>query len=106
MNWKIKAAVQNACAALPVGREHVYFGIQKLFGDVVRKPDPLQMMQGAAELTGLLEKAGRPVAGVRVFEVGTGRRIDMPLGLFLAGAKSVTTVDLQRYLRPELVLSC
>jgi hypothetical protein len=30
----------------------------------------------------------------------------MPLGLFLAGAKSVTTVDLHRYLRPELVLSC
>lgn len=106
MNWKIKAAVQNACAALPVFREEVYFGIQKVFGDVANKPDPIQMMGAAAEITGLLLKAGRPVEGARVFEVGTGRRIDMPLGLFLAGAKSVTTVDLHRYLKPELVMAC
>jgi hypothetical protein len=106
MNWKIKAAVQNACAALPVFREEVYFGIQKVFGDVANKPDPIQMMGAAAEITELLQKAGRPVEGARVFEVGTGRRIDMPLGLFLAGAKSVTTVDLHCYLKPELVMAC
>jgi len=106
MNWKIKAAVQNACAALPVFREEVYFGIQKVFGDVANKPDPLQMMEAAAEFTGLLQKAGRRMEGARVFEVGTGRRVDMPLGLFLAGAQSVTTVDLHRYLKPELVLAC
>jgi hypothetical protein len=45
------------------------------------------------------------VAGARVMEVGTGRRIDIPLGFYLAGAASVITVDLNRYLRPELVMT-
>jgi hypothetical protein len=41
--------------------------------------------------------------GRRVMEVGTGRRLDMPLAFYLAGAASTDTVDLYRYLKPELV---
>ena len=39
-------------------------------------------------------------------EVGSGRRLDMPIGFYLAGAASIVTVDLHRYLRPELVMAC
>jgi hypothetical protein len=104
MNWKIKAAVQNACAALPIFREELYFNIQKTFGDPLNNPDPLDLIRAAADLAGLLQAAGSRVEGARIFEVGTGRRVDMPIGMFLAGAKSVTTVDLHRYLKPELVM--
>ena len=105
MNWKIKAAVQNACAALPVFREELYFSIQKTFGDPLNHPNPLDMVRAAADLAAVLNGAGHPIDGARVFEVGTGRRIDMPVGMFLAGAASTTTVDLHRYLRPELVMA-
>ncbi|MGH9662791.1 MAG: methyltransferase domain-containing protein, partial [Bryobacteraceae bacterium] len=33
-----------------------------------------------------------------------GRRLDMPIGLFLCGAASVVTADLHRYLKPALAL--
>lgn len=105
MNWKIKAAVQNACAALPAFQEQAYFNVLKAFGDLHNKPDPMEMLGAAAELVEMIQKAGTDVEGSRVFEVGTGRRIDMPLGFFLAGARSVTTCDLHRYMKPELVMS-
>ena len=105
MNWKIKAAVQNACAALPAFQEQAYFKVLKAFGDLHNKPDPMEMLGAAAELAEMIQKAGTNVEGARVFEVGTGRRVDMPLGFFLAGAASVTTCDLHRYMKPELVMS-
>jgi hypothetical protein len=67
--------------------------------------DPFPMLQACAELSGILENAGRPVEGARVMEVGTGRGLNMPLGFFLCGAESVTTFDLHRYLRPSLVMA-
>src|SRR5258705_7476999 len=50
-----------------------------------------------------LATAGLPIEGARLMEVGTGMALDMPIGLYLCGAASVTTVDLHRYLRPERV---
>ena len=35
--------------------------------------------------------------------MGTGRTLNIPFGLWLAGAGSVTTFDLKCYLRPELI---
>ena len=41
--------------------------------------------------------------GSTLLEVGTGRRLNVPLILWLLGAEKITSVDLNRYLRPELV---
>lgn len=62
------------------------------------------MLEACVGLAGILENAGRPVQGTRVMEVGTGRGLNMPLGLFLCGAESVITFDLHRYLKPSLVM--
>lgn len=61
------------------------------------------MHEGAAIFQELAE-CGRPVPGARVFEVGTGHRINMPLAFYLAGARSIVTVDLNRILKPDLVM--
>jgi hypothetical protein len=45
-----------------------------------------------------------PVAGARILEVGTGRLLEVPLGFYLGGAAGTTTVDLNRYLKSELVM--
>jgi SAM-dependent methyltransferase len=104
MDWKTKSLVQRACAAIPVFREPVYYGIQRIFGRLRQPSDPTWLLSESARLAVCLRDAGTPVAGARVMEVGTGRALDMPLGLFLCGAGSVRTYDLHRYLKKHRVL--
>jgi len=104
MQWRRKAWLQRVCSRLPAG-DAVYYMLQRQFGTFRRPPDPSLLLQECARLVAELTSAGHQVAGARVMEVGTGRRIDIPLGFYLAGAASVTTVDLNRYLRPELVMA-
>ncbi len=51
----------------------------------------------------LIEDHGRSACGSTFLEVGTGRRIGMPLTYWLLGADKVVTVDLNPYLKEELV---
>ena len=104
MNWKLKAAVQRGCAALPWGQEDAYYLVQRVFGDVQRNPHPLSMLEECAKLVKRVHEAGLTVEGKRMMEVGTGRRLDMPIGFYLAGAASTITFDLHRYLKPALVM--
>jgi hypothetical protein len=103
VRWRTKARVQRLCARLPFG-ESLYYGLQRRFGSLRQPPDPTFLLSEAARIARRLRDAGFPVAGARIMEIGTGRRLDVPIGFFLAGARSVVTVDLHRYLRPELVL--
>jgi SAM-dependent methyltransferase len=105
MNWKLKAAVQRACAALPLGREAAYYSLQRTFG-LVGDPDvPLMMQRETAMIATELRAHGFDLRDKRVMEIGTGWRVDMPIGLHLCGARSVVTYDLHRYLKPRLVMS-
>lgn len=104
MNWRLKAAVQRLCAALPGCQENVYYGLQRSFGNVLYKPDPLEMLSECATLIALLQDSGVSTERARILEVGTGRRLDMPIGFYLAGAASTKTFDLHRYLKPALVM--
>lgn len=105
MNWKLKAAAQRICAALPSHQETVYYALQRAFGNIHGKPHPLSMLSECARLTGRLNEAAVSVEDARVMEVGTGRRLDMPIGFYLAGAASTVTFDLHRYLKPALVMA-
>jgi hypothetical protein len=104
MDWKTKSLVQRTCAAIPVFHESVYYGIQKAFGRLRAKADPTWLLSESARLSACLRDAGTPVPGARVMEVGTGRGLDMPLGLYLCGAASIHTYDLHRYLKSHRVL--
>ena len=103
MHWMIKAGIQNSVALLPDPLSHqIYYAIQRRFGGLrsISVEDKLRQGIGVAERAG---RNGLRVAGARVLEVGTGRRLNLPLSLWLQGASEVTTVDLNPYLRPELV---
>jgi SAM-dependent methyltransferase len=102
LNWKFKAALQRACAALPVKQEAAYYLLQRSFGRPLRY-NPLSNMEEAGGIVAQLAACGLSVRGARVMETGTGRRVDMPLAFYLCGAGSVCTYDLHRYLKPELV---
>jgi SAM-dependent methyltransferase len=104
MNWKLKSAIQRACASVPVPGHAVYYALQRGFNRKHIKPDPLEMLEACAKLVERLREAQVDVAGARVMEVGTGRRLDMPIGFYLAGAASTITFDLHRYLKPGMVM--
>ncbi len=105
MNWKTKAAIQRAISRLPVGSEDVYYQLQRRFGNLRNPESPLTMFrEAAAPIFAELRDYGRPVSGARVLEVGTGHRIHMPLAFYLAGARSIVTLDLHPILKPDLVM--
>jgi SAM-dependent methyltransferase len=104
MNWKIKAYLQKAVATLPEGvGYHVYFVLQCLngtFGKIRVQP----RLRVARRLVELAEQAGCSVRGKTLFELGTGWSCTTPLGLWLCGADRVITVDVNPYLKEQLVL--
>ena len=103
MHWMIKAGIQNSVALLPGPLSNqVYYAIQRRFGGLRSIAVEDKLRQGI-EVAERAERNGLRVAGARVLEVGTGRRLNLPLSLWLQGADEITTVDLNPYLRPELV---
>jgi SAM-dependent methyltransferase len=56
-------------------------------------------------MAGHLAAVGVPIAGSRFVEMGTGWYPTLPFGLFLGGAEHVITIDLNRHVRPELVVA-
>ncbi|MCI0450823.1 MAG: methyltransferase domain-containing protein [Candidatus Latescibacteria bacterium] len=103
MNWKVKAGVQNAVAALPpIVADPIYYWMQRRFGRM-RAINPIGRLTSATEAYDLLERTGASPVGTRFLEIGTGWRLNLPIGLWLQGARSVVTIDLRRYLKAELV---
>ncbi len=62
------------------------------------------MWEATVEIVNELRGLGFEIRGARVLEVGTGHRIDMPVGLYLCGAGPIITIDLHPYLKPELLM--
>jgi SAM-dependent methyltransferase len=103
MHFLVKAFIQNAVAVLPrrLGQP-LYYKLQRRFG-ALRQVNYAHHLRRAAQLAEVLRSQGLPLEG-RYLEVGTGWLLGTPLGLWLAGATEVLTVDLHAYLKEELVL--
>lgn len=104
MNWKIKAYLQKAIASLPaeVGYK-CYHGLQRLHG-TFRRIRVQPRLGVARRLVEVAEQSGANILGKTFFELGTGWSCSTPLGLWLCGAGRVITVDVNPYLREQLVL--
>ncbi len=102
MKWTTKARIQNLIAALPGPlADFCYYRMQRLAGGL-RNPTPDKQIDGGCQLAAAIQ-AQRPLDGARVMEVGSGRSLAIPVLMWLLGAKRVLTVDLNRYLRPEIL---
>lgn len=104
MNWKMKSAVQRACAHIPLGRQALYYQLQCRCGKLTKGYDYSFLFRETARLANLLRDYAFQVDGASVLEVGTGWRVDIPIALYLCGARRVVTCDLNRYLVASLVL--
>lgn len=103
MEWRVKAAVQNAFAVLPERPANkAYFWLQRRFGGW-RHPDPSTRFQAAIEIWRHCLSQGLDPVGRSFLELGTGHAPNVPIALWLMGAGRVVTVDLNRYLERELI---
>ena len=103
MNWKIKAKVQNTVALLPASFSYaVYYWLQRSFGNL-RGVNPVDRLAAATEICRRIAKQAESPVGKVFLEIGTGRRINMPIAFWLMGAEKVISVDSNPYLKQELV---
>jgi hypothetical protein len=86
MNWKVKARIQNGISLLPNSISYeAYYWIQRRFGGL-RKVNPYKDLSMGIEIGKQIESFKHSWVGKTFLEVGTGRRINVPLALWLLGA--------------------
>ena len=104
MRWTHKALLQRWIAALPArASQYLYFVVQRHLGGL-RLTDPWSYLDTARGIADRQAGQGGTLDSAVVLEVGTGRSVMLPIGLWLLGAQRVYTYDLNTYLREELVL--
>ena len=103
MNWRTKAWMQNIAAALPSSFSYgMYYWLQRSFGGL-RRVNPLQDFRDGIKLAEIIDSLKKSPVGCTFFELGTGRRINLPLVYWLFGAQKTISVDLNPYLKEPLI---
>jgi len=103
MRWKTKSRIQNTISLLPSSLSYAtYYWIQRHFGGL-RKVSPIRRFEAAVSTWRLIKELGHDPTNKVFLEVGTGRVPAVPLAYWLMGAKSTATIDLNPYMRAELV---
>ena len=104
MHWRLKGGIQKALGGIPFG-ERVHYVLQRHAGGLRLFNRELGMkIQDWRLMVGHLGSVGIPIDRTRFVEMGTGWYPTFPFCLFLAGAASVITVDLHRFLKRELTV--
>lgn len=103
MHWKLKAKIQNAISLLPTYTSYsVYYWIQRTFGGE-RRPNPISRLTAGIEIWKLIQKQDYITTGKVFLEVGTGSVPLIPLAYWLMGAEKTISIDINPYLRKELI---
>lgn len=106
MHWKLKGTLQKVLGWMPGGDE-LHFQLQRRFGGLRDFNREFDIKVSDWEImVARLAESGIPVSGQRLFEIGSGWYPTFPLACYLAGAKRVVSVDLNRHMRPKLLLAC
>jgi len=102
VRWRVKAFAQRTAARLPSPLAHAcYYALQRATGSF-RHHQLGAYLRAAEALDRHVRGQGGEITGADVVEVGTGRRLTLPVLLWLLGARRVVTVDLHRYLRQSV----
>ncbi len=103
MHWKIKARIQNAVSLLPSSVSYAtYYWIQRHFGSLKRM-NPVNRLKAGVETWKKIQELGYTPIEKVFLEVGTGRVPMAPVAYWLMGAKSIITIDLNPYMKEELI---
>ena len=103
MHWKYKAILQNAVSFLPSPASYAtYYWIQRHFGGLRQIKFLHKLTDGIDTWKKLIELGFDPYGKI-FFEIGTGRVPLVPLAYWLMGANMTITIDLNPYLKVELI---
>jgi hypothetical protein len=103
MYWKLKATMQNAISLLPSDASYeAYYWVQRRFGGL-RRSVPTSKLIAAIETWKRIQSQERSPMGKVFLEVGTGRVPLVPIAYWLMGAESTITIDLNPYMKEELI---
>lgn len=103
MHWKLKLKIQNAISLLPSAASYeAYYWVQRHFGGL-RQVAPAKRFIAAIETWKRIQNQERSPTGKVFLEVGTGRAPLVPIAYWLMGAESTITIDLNPYLKEELI---
>jgi SAM-dependent methyltransferase len=106
MHWRAKGVVQKVLGHVP-GGEHAHYVLQRRFGGLRGFTREFDIkMDDWRLMAGHLREAGVPIAGARLFEIGSGWYPTFPFACYLGGAAQVITVDLNRHIKLDLVREC
>lgn len=104
MNWKLKAFIQNFVAVFPKNLSYeLYFQMQRNFGGLKKPFSPLGHFSVGTGMLKKIQQHGKNFIGKTFLEVGSGRVPLLPVAFWLCGAGKIITVDLNLYMRDELV---
>jgi hypothetical protein len=103
--WLVKAIIQKNIANLPRSISYPsYYWIQRNFGSLkTHKLNPTSHLSAGIEICNRIKRSGQFTHDSIFLEIGTGRRINVPLAFWLLGAKRTYTIDLNVYLKEELI---
>ena len=103
MHWKLKSMIQNTLSLLPSSASYAtYYWIQRHFGGL-RRINPVSKLSGGIKTWKRIQEQGCDPSEAVFFEIGTGRVPLVPLSYWLMGAKKTITIDLNPYLKGELI---
>jgi hypothetical protein len=103
MHWKLKSKIQNVISLLPPSLSYsTYYWIQRHFGGL-RRTNPIKKLNAAIETCKRICEQGETLSNKVFLEVGTGRVPIVPIAYWLMGSEKTITIDLNPYLRSELV---
>lgn len=106
MYWKLKAQIQRMLSVAPAGN-WLHYQLQRRFGGLRNFNREFDIKVDDWKLMLLrLHEQGVSITGKRLFEIGSGWYPTFPLACYLGGAAKVTTVDLNRHMKPELLQAC
>jgi ubiquinone/menaquinone biosynthesis C-methylase UbiE len=106
MHWRVKGAIQKILGVVPHG-ERLHYLLQRTAGGLKNFDHELDMkVEDWGLMVGHLRNAGIALEGSTLLEMGTGWYPTFPLCLYFTGAKRIETVDLNRQMKPELMLQC
>jgi len=103
MHWRIKGLIQKVLGPLP-GGEALHYRLQRRFGGLQNFHRELSVkVEDWQIMVRHLRDANVSIPSSHFFEIGTGWYPTFPFALYLAGARRITTYDLNRHLQDDLV---
>lgn len=106
MHWKTKALVQNVVSIFPSSASYeAYYLLQRHFGGL-KKINPVSRLKAGIATWNFIKKNDYDPVGKVFFEIGTGRIPNVPMAYWLMGAEKTITIDLNPYLKEDLVREC